>query len=156
MRAITKMEQLWQSLPALCDEARDRALEFEEGRAISPDFADKLKAANIFNVMIPEAAGGLGGSLPDWIEVMIKLARHDFALAREPDWSLKAETGERFDLHAGTNCVGRSRVNEFAVNSSLKQVSRKHLIAEPLGADMIALTDVSTGGTFIPPEALAS
>jgi alkylation response protein AidB-like acyl-CoA dehydrogenase len=75
------MEQLSKDLPAIFDEARARSVEFEERRAISPDYADKLKAINLFNILVPESAGGLGGSLPAWFEVMTQLAEADASTA---------------------------------------------------------------------------
>ena len=62
MRAVTSMEQLRKKLPAVLDEAKARSVEFEERRAISPDFAATLKALNPFNLgkLCRSAVTGIG------------------------------------------------------------------------------------------------
>ena len=86
----------------------------------------------------------------------LTLARHAFVLAHEADWELVADDGQRYTLHDGVNTVGRSRDNSVRLSPSLRNVSRKHLLAHPLGDDEIALTDVSSSGTYVRPVALAS
>lgn len=82
----------------------------------------------------------------------IRLARHAFALCHEHDWALIGANGQRYVLRAGLNSVGRSRTNSVAVDSGLKNVSRRHLLAELLDHDQIMLTDVSSAGTWIAPD----
>lgn len=89
-------------------------------------------------------------------EVTIILARHRFALTHDDDWTLTADSGQRYVLRHGVNSVGRSHENSIAVDGSMRNVSRTHLLAEPVGADAIVLTDVSSSGTFMPPAATAS
>ena len=55
----------WSALPDLAAEARARSLEFEERRKLAPDFADKLKRAGVFKLLVPADARGLAGSLPN-------------------------------------------------------------------------------------------
>lgn len=81
MKATNSMDDLWRRLPAITAEARTRSIEFEERRSISPDFAARLKQANLFNILVPVEAGGLGGSLPQWLEVMTSLAEADASSA---------------------------------------------------------------------------
>lgn len=64
-------------LPALAAEATARSLEFEENRKLAPDFADKLKRAGAFKIMVPGDAGGLGCSLLEWLEIATTLAEAD-------------------------------------------------------------------------------
>ena len=71
------ISDLWSALPDLASEARARSLEFEERRKLSPDFVDKLRRAGVFRILIPGDASGLGGSLPQWLEVMMTLAEAD-------------------------------------------------------------------------------
>jgi alkylation response protein AidB-like acyl-CoA dehydrogenase len=71
------MQDLRSVLPELAAEARRRALEFEGARRLAPDFADKLKRAGAFKVLVPVDAGGLGASLPEWLETTIALAEAD-------------------------------------------------------------------------------
>lgn len=91
-----------------------------------------------------------GQSLP------LSLARHTFQLAHESGWELIADDGQRYTLREGINSVGRSRENTVRINAGLRNISRKHLLAHPLGDDEIALTDVSSSGTYVRPVALAS
>jgi indole-3-acetate monooxygenase len=65
------------ALPELAAEARVRALEFEERRRLAPDFTDKLKQAGAFKVLVPADTGGLGGSLPQLLEIAMALAEAD-------------------------------------------------------------------------------
>ena len=73
----TSIGDLWSALPDLAAEARARSLEFEERRRLAPDFVDKLRRAGVFKVLIPADAGGLGGSLPQWLEIIMTLAEAD-------------------------------------------------------------------------------
>jgi alkylation response protein AidB-like acyl-CoA dehydrogenase len=73
----TSMSALLSVLPDLAAEARARSLEFEERRKLAPDFVDKLKRAGVFRILVPADAGGLAGSLPQWLEVIIALAEAD-------------------------------------------------------------------------------
>jgi indole-3-acetate monooxygenase len=76
-RCSSTIHDLKAAIPALAAEARTRSLEFEEGRKLAPDFASKLKRAGAFKVLVPADAGGLGGSLPQWLEMAIALAEAD-------------------------------------------------------------------------------
>ncbi len=88
-------------------------------------------------------------------DLTISLARHTFSLSHNNHWSLIARNGERYLLHSGPNSIGRSRRNHISVDSTLKAISRQHLIAEPLGKDEIAITDTSACGTYIVEDSLA-
>jgi len=69
--------ELKAAIPQLADEASSRAEEFEKARQIAPDFADKLKDAGIYRILVAEAQGGLGGSLLDWFDMSTTLADAD-------------------------------------------------------------------------------
>jgi indole-3-acetate monooxygenase len=71
------LELLRVSLPALADEAKARAEEFEHGRGISPDYVTKLKVAGVYKVLVSSERGGLGGTLNDWLEMATTLAYAD-------------------------------------------------------------------------------
>ena len=75
--AIPDLDKLRAALPALSAEASERALEFEEARKLAPDFVAKLKHAGAYRILIPASAGGLGASLPEWFEILVKLAEAD-------------------------------------------------------------------------------
>lgn len=81
MPVVASVEQLNALLPELAAEARSRGAEFETARRIAPDFADKLKHAGLARLLVPTHAGGLGCSLPDWLEVMMQLAEADASTA---------------------------------------------------------------------------
>ncbi len=89
-------------------------------------------------------------------EVSLKIAQHQVSLSHRSGWSLSTAHGERFGLSAGPNVVGRSRENQVVLDGRWTEVSRRHLVAEPLTENLIALTDLSSQGTFIEPSALAS
>lgn len=88
--------------------------------------------------------------------ISLKLARHEFSLTHNREWALVADNGKTYTLHAGVNCVGRGRDNDVSIDADFRNVSRKHLLAQPLADDVIQLTDISSHGTYVPPTALAS
>lgn len=71
------LHDLRAALPDLAAEAKDRATEFEAARKVTPDFVDKLKRVGGFKVLVPTDAGGLGASLPEWLEIAMTLAEAD-------------------------------------------------------------------------------
>ena len=81
MSVVTSLEELQGRLPELAAEARSRGAEFEAARQIAPDFAHRLKQAGVARMLVPQASGGLGCSLPDWLEVMMQLAQADASTA---------------------------------------------------------------------------
>ena len=77
MTAITTIGELRAALPEVAAEARARSTEFEGLRKLAPDFTDKLKRSGAFRLLVPADARGLGGSLPEWLEIMTALAEAD-------------------------------------------------------------------------------
>jgi alkylation response protein AidB-like acyl-CoA dehydrogenase len=77
MDTITSLPDLWAALPELVAEARARATEFEARRSLAPDFADRLKRAGVFKILVPADAEGLGASLSEWLEIVMTLAEAD-------------------------------------------------------------------------------
>lgn len=71
------MQDLRSTLADLATEAKTRASEFERARKLAPDFAGKLKRAGALKVLVPADSGGLGASLPEWLEVAMTLAEAD-------------------------------------------------------------------------------
>ena len=88
--------------------------------------------------------------------ISLKLAKHVFSLIHNREWTLVAADGKTYTLPAGVNRVGRGRDNDVALDADFRNVSRQHLLAQPLADDVIVLTDISAHGTYIPPTALAS
>jgi predicted component of type VI protein secretion system len=60
------------------------------------------------------------------------------------------EHGSKHTINAGKNIVGRDSVCNVVVDTSLRDVSRMHLIIEPLDDGKIRFTDLSSHGTFLP------
>lgn len=81
MPVITPIDQLNTLLPQLAAEARMRGPEFEAARRLAPDFAGKLKQAGLIRLLVPQQAGGMGCSLPEWLELMMQLAEADASTA---------------------------------------------------------------------------
>ena len=81
MKTVNSIEDLNAQLPQLVAQARLRGAEFEAARRIAADFADKLKQAGLARMLVPQSVGGLGCSLPDWLEVMMQLAEADASTA---------------------------------------------------------------------------
>src|SRR5262245_28231419 len=73
----SSISDLWSVVPDLVAEARTRSLEFEQRRNLAPDFADKLRRAGVFKILVPSDAGGLAGTLPQWLEIIMTLAEAD-------------------------------------------------------------------------------
>ena len=57
----------------------------------------------------------------------------------------------RHVLATGQNTVGRGSENDITLGTEFRDVSRRHLIAEPIDDHIILLTDISSHGTFAPP-----
>lgn len=81
MPGVTSIDQLNTLLPPLAAEARMRGPEFEAARRLAPDFAGKLKQAGLIRLLVPQQAGGMGCSLPEWLELMMQLAEADASTA---------------------------------------------------------------------------
>jgi indole-3-acetate monooxygenase len=73
----TRLSDLLAALPELAAEAKARSGEFEGHRRLAPDFADKLKRAGAFKILVPVDAGGLGASLAQWLDIIVALAEAD-------------------------------------------------------------------------------
>ena len=81
MATTPSIQQLWSALPALAAEAKARSAEFEDHRKLAPDFVDKLKRAGLLRILVPADAQGSGGSLNQWLEIMLTLAEADASTA---------------------------------------------------------------------------
>lgn len=80
------------------------------------------------------------------------LSRYPFTLIGGKAFLLIDETGQRYPLHPGKNYVGRQSGNDVVVDAAHRAVSRRHLIVEPGGESAAVLTDLSSHGTFVPPQ----
>jgi len=71
LKAYRRHSAIWRPKPGTAP------TEFEDLRKLAPDFVDKLARAGAFKVLVPGDAGGLGASLPEWLEIMMALAQAD-------------------------------------------------------------------------------
>ena len=86
----------------------------------------------------------------------LKLAAHRFWLHWNPGQLLLVDRqGTELPIGAGKNVVGRERHNDVVVNPRYAGVSGKHVLVEPIAGERVLLTDVSTKGTFVPPQCVA-
>lgn len=64
-------------IPAFAAEAKTRSTEFEADRNVAPDFVDRLKAAGAYRLLVAPEQGGLGGTLRDYLDMVVTLATAD-------------------------------------------------------------------------------
>ncbi len=88
--------------------------------------------------------------------VDIMLARHHCALVLRDEPVFIDNRGHEGRLHPGSNVIGRGRDAEVVIEAGLRDVSRRHLVIERDGPDVVRLTDVSSHGTSVHPEYLDS
>lgn len=86
--------------------------------------------------------------------VALLLARHRFDVVNDGGFHLLDESGEEAALHPGKNLVGRDASSDVVIDGDYRDVSRKHLIIEIEGETVLRLTDISSLGSFVPPEFL--
>jgi pSer/pThr/pTyr-binding forkhead associated (FHA) protein len=65
-------------------------------------------------------------------------------------WMLREPSGQLHRLNSQQIMVGRGRDNEIRLDSEFRNISRRHLLLEPLDDHVIILTDLSSHGTFAP------
>ena len=88
-------------------------------------------------------------------EMPLQLSRqHEFRLLAGQPMRLQDPDGASHVLLEGRNVVGRHAGNEVVVDADYRSVSRRHMVVEPLGANMALLTDLSAHGSFVPADRL--
>ena len=90
------------------------------------------------------------------LSIDVMLSKHAYKLKCNDDFKFVDEHGTVYKLQDGKNLIGRDDVCNVIVDTSLRDVSRLHLIIERLGPDTLRLTDLSSHGTFIPARLLPS
>jgi len=86
--------------------------------------------------------------------VDLLLAKHQCRILLRDKLLFVDERGQNSELCVGRNVVGRDSTSDVIIDSTLRDVSRKHLIVESDGARQIKLTDISSHGTSLPPRFL--
>lgn len=88
-------------------------------------------------------------------EIVIYLARNRFTLRfAEGVVSLHQQDGLSYEVRAGRTLVGRSAQCEVCLDSASSDVSRQHLLLEMTVGHHVRLTDLSSRGTYLPPDLL--
>jgi hypothetical protein len=82
------------------------------------------------------------------------LGKHQCRILLDDRLLFVDQSGHDSELHVGRNIVGRDATSDVIIDSSLRDVSRKHLIVESDGARQLKLTDISSHGTSLPPKYL--
>ena len=84
------------------------------------------------------------------------LAHNRFLLKNDAgSLQLLGQDGVTYTLHSGRNTIGRSSQCDIRVETTQSDISREHLLIE-IGEDgNVSLTDLSSRGTYVPPEILS-
>jgi len=90
-------------------------------------------------------------SLGDGQRVNIRFSKHDFQLANNSGrYRIIDDQDRAYPLEGGKNIIGRDSVCNVVVDNIYRDVSRIHLIIEPLDDYKLRFTDLSSHGTFLP------
>ena len=87
--------------------------------------------------------------------VDIRIGKYPFKLMNSDGWVLCDPHGRHYPLADGQNLIGLGSESDVALSEEFRNVSRRHMIAEPLDDHVIFLTDISSHGTFAPPLHIA-
>lgn len=86
---------------------------------------------------------------------ILYLARNPFVLKLEEGRALlQQQDGVTYNLKPGHNMVGRSSNCEICIDSGHSDISRQHLLIEMTVEHHLRLTDISSRGTYLPPDLL--
>ncbi len=89
--------------------------------------------------------------------VNLRFSKHSFQLANNGGkYTIIDDQSREYPLQEGKNIVGRDSVCNVVVDNIYRDVSRIHLIIEPLDAHQVRFTDLSSHGTFLPHRYLSS
>ncbi len=93
--------------------------------------------------------------LPAGKNIDIRLSKHRCILSNKNGIEFIDQAGNRHPLIKGRNIIGRDTSSTVKIDSSLRDISRLHLLIENLGDNKLQLTDMSSHGTFMHPSLLA-
>lgn len=93
--------------------------------------------------------------LPAGKNIDIRLSKHRCILSNKNGIEFIDQAGNRHPLIKGRNVIGRDTSSTVKIDSSLRDISRLHLLIENLGDNKLQLTDMSSHGTFMHPSLLA-
>jgi len=66
------------------------------------------------------------------------------------------ESGRSYDLKIGKNAIERDKKSDIIINSTLRNISRIHLVIEADDTNTLYMTDLSAHGTYFPAKYLES
>lgn len=93
--------------------------------------------------------------LPAGKNIDIRLSKHRCILSNKNGIEFIDQAGNRHPLNKGRNVIGRDTSSTVKIDSSLRDISRLHLLIENLGDNKLQLTDMSSHGTFMHPSLMA-
>jgi len=148
--------------------SRDQKPRVQEPVSPLEDTKDSFKETSIFDSISLDAPVDLTAAsftrLPKGEVTMIrpplgsdfefKLSKHLFTFRHRTPIEVVDEHGTAHPITAGKNILGRDTVCNVVVGSGLRDVSRMHLIIEPIGDGSIRFTDLSSHGTYLPSQLL--
>lgn len=89
-------------------------------------------------------------------DIDIRLSKHRCMLSNKNGIEFIDQAGNRHPLIKGRNVIGRDTASTVKIDSSLRDISRLHLLIENPGNNTLQLTDMSSHGTFMHPSLLAN
>lgn len=87
-------------------------------------------------------------------ELPLVLVKHACRIVNDGALHFIDHTGARTELKQGQNTIGRDDICDIILRPNHRDISRKHLVVELLSDTAMRLTDISSLGTFAPPERL--
>ncbi len=82
------------------------------------------------------------------------VARHECAIVLRDELLFIDADGRETSLRKGRNIVGRDSGADIVLEPKKRDISRKHLLIESEGTDVVRVTDISSHGTWVHPRYL--
>lgn len=82
-------------------------------------------------------------------EIQVRISKYDCKLIAGDETQFIDHEGKSYKLNEGRNVVGRDTVSTIMLDTSLRDVSRLHLVIEKKGGNNLLLTDLSSHGTYL-------
>ena len=82
--------------------------------------------------------------------IIVMLSKHKCEIEANGQIFFIDQAGRKHALNLGRNVIGRDTAGTVAIDPSLRDVSRMHLVIENEGNNSLQLTDFSSHGTYIP------
>jgi hypothetical protein len=84
------------------------------------------------------------------------VARHQCAIVMRDRLYFIDADGRETSLRSGKNIVGRDLAADIVMEAKMRDISRKHLVIESEGTEIVRVTDISSHGTWVHPRYLES